>query len=157
MERTTGPDRKPLTLRRSRSTADVAKTPALGRLAAVLAAAAVLVFAPGIAQAAFTGMNSGSTSVGTMSLPAPTGVSVTATCIARNLSIIVVSHGTVPRATSYDFTVTNPGGGNMQTSNWTYTKATAAKGTWTYQIHGLYQASPTNVWTGQPFQGTVVC
>ncbi|MFK4299657.1 hypothetical protein ABH924_004842 [Arthrobacter sp. GAS37] len=58
-------------MRRSRSTADVAKTPALGRVAAVLAAAAILVFAPGIAQAAFTGMDSDSTSVGTMSLPAP--------------------------------------------------------------------------------------
>ncbi|GAA3309827.1 hypothetical protein [Arthrobacter ramosus] len=157
MEWTTGPDRKPLTLRRSRSTADVAKTPALGRVAAVLAAAAVLVFAPGIAQAAFTGMDSASTSVGTMSLPAPTGASVAATCVARSLSIVVTSYGTVPRATSYDFTVTNPGGGNMQTSNGTYTKAVAAKGTWTYQIHGLYQASPGNVWTGQPFQGTVVC
>ena len=157
MEWTTGPDRKPLTLRRSRSTADVAKTPALGRVAAVLAAAAVLVFAPGIAQAAFTGTDSASTSVGTMSLPAPTGASVVASCVARSLSIVVVSYGTVPRATSYDFTVANPGGGNMKTTAGTFTKANATQGTWTYQIHGLYQASPGNVWTGQPFQGTVVC
>ncbi|MHC6222096.1 hypothetical protein [Arthrobacter sp. MMS24-S77] len=144
-------------MRRSRSTADATQTPAFGRVAAVLAAAAVLVFAPGIAQAAFTGTATGSTSVGTMSLPAPTGASVTATCVARSLSIIVVSYGTVPRATGYDFTVSNPGGGNMKTTAGTFTKPNATQGTWTYQIHGLYTVSPGNVWTGQPFQGTVVC
>jgi hypothetical protein len=135
----------------------VAKTPALGRVAAVLAAAAVLVFAPGIAQASFTGTATGSVSAATLTLPAPTGASVTASCVARSLSIVVTSYGTVPRATSYDFTVANPGGTNMQTSNGTYVKSQAAKGTWTYQIHGLYTVSPSNVWTGQPFQGTVAC
>ncbi|MBB6404783.1 hypothetical protein [Arthrobacter sp. AZCC_0090] len=92
-----------------------------------------------------------------MSLPAPTGANVTATCVARSLVLIVNNYGTVPRATFYDFTVTNPGGGNMKTTAGTFTKANATQGTWTYQIHGLYQASPGNVWTGQPFQGTVVC
>jgi len=157
MEWTTGPDRKPLTLRRSRSTADAAQTPALGRVAAVLAAAAVLVFAPGIAQAAFSGMDSASTSVGTMSMPAPTGASVTATCVARSLIVIVDNYGTVPRATSYEFSVVNPGGSTFSAPSGTYTKSPAAKGTWTYQIRGLYQVSPGNVWTGQYFQGTVVC
>ncbi len=102
-------------------------------------------------------MDSDSTSVGTMSLPAPTGASVMATCVARSLSIVVVSYGTVPRATSYDFTVANPCGGNTKTTAGTFTKPNATQGTWTYQIHGLYQVSTGNVWIGQPFTGTVVC
>jgi hypothetical protein len=158
MDRTTGPDRKPLTLRRSRSTADVAQTPAFGRVAAVLAAAAVLIFAPGVAQAAFTQTATDSTSVATLTLTAPTGASVTASCgSGRNLNITVNNYGTVPRATSYQFTVTNPSGANVPTSGGTYSKKPAASGTWTYQIRGLYTASPGNVWTGQPFTGTVVC
>ncbi|UVJ38148.1 hypothetical protein [Arthrobacter sp. CJ23] len=144
-------------MRRSQSTADAAKTPAMGHVVAALAAAAVLIFAPGIAQAAFTRTATGSTSVGSMTLPAPTGASVAATCIARSLSIIVVSYGTVPRATSYEFTATNPGGSTFSAPDGIYVKSPAAKGTWTYQIRGLYTASPGNVWTGQPFTGTVVC
>ncbi|WP_284764443.1 hypothetical protein [Arthrobacter sp. efr-133-R2A-63] len=158
MEWTTGPDRKPPTLRRSRSTADAGRTPASGRVAAVLAAAAVLVLAPGIAQAAFTGTATGSTSVGTMSMPAPTGASVVAVCPSgRKLSITVVSYGYVPRATGYDFTVTDPSGNNVPTSGASYSQHPAAAGTWTYQIHGLYTVSASNVWIGQPFTGTVVC
>ncbi|WP_442543662.1 hypothetical protein ACSBOX_17845 [Arthrobacter sp. KN11-1C] len=145
-------------MRRSRSTADAGRTPASGRVAAVLAAAAILVFAPGIAQAAFKGTATASTSVGTLSLPVPTGASVTASCPSgRKLSITVVSYGTVPRATGYDFILTDPNGVNVPTTGGTYSEHPAASGTWTYQIHGLYQASPGNVWIGQPFTGTVTC
>ncbi|MBT8159626.1 MULTISPECIES: hypothetical protein [Arthrobacter] len=143
--------------RRPRNTA--AGTPALGRAAAVVAAAAVLVSAPGIAQAMFTGTDTASLAASTMSLAAPTGTAVVAACPAgRILSIVVADHGTVPRATSYDFVLTDPTGANVPTSGWTYTAAhPALKGTWTYQIHGLYQAAPGNTWIGAPYTGTVTC
>ncbi|MDQ0032173.1 hypothetical protein [Arthrobacter bambusae] len=146
-------------MRRTRSTADVAKTPASGRVAAILAAAAILVFAPGIAQAAFNGSDNAQMNVGTLNLPAPTGASVTATCTSPGpvLLITVTSYGNVPRATSYEFTVLDPNGTAVPAAAGTYTTSPAAKGKWTYQIRGLYTVSSTNVWKGQPFQGTVRC
>ncbi|WP_155854476.1 hypothetical protein [Arthrobacter sp. MA-N2] len=145
-------------MRRSRSTADAGRTPALGRLAAVLAAAAVLIFAPGIAQAAFKSSTGGQTSVGTMAMAAPTGASVTASCSGRTLIIYVNSYGTVPRATSYEFTVADPNGTAVTPYSGTfYYQLSAPTGTWAYQIRGLYQVSASNIWKGQPYKGTVTC
>lgn len=125
----------------------------------MVAAALMLVSAPGIARATFTGTDTGSLTASTMSLPAPTGPVIVASCPAgRILSITVADHGTVPRATSYDFVLTDPTGANVPTTGWTYTAAhPALKGTWTYQIHGLYLAAPGNTWTGAPYTGTVTC
>ncbi|TSE16705.1 hypothetical protein B1A87_013525 [Arthrobacter sp. KBS0703] len=108
MEWTTGPDRKPPTLRRSRSTPDTGRTPASGRVAAVLAAAAILVFAPGIAQAAFNGSDSASLPISSALIPASTAT-VTVSCSGVNLSINLTAWAIAdPRFTGV-FTVTSGG------------------------------------------------
>lgn len=164
MERSTGPDRKPPTLRRSRSTADVAKTPALGRVAAVLAAAAVLVFAPGIAQAAFNGAASASLPVSSALIPASTAT-VSATCSGAKLTISLSSWGIAdPRFTGV-FTVTS-GGSTLYTATSTegstagYSKKVAPNtGTvYSWTVQNQYPVPGTsNLWTGATTTGSVTC
>jgi hypothetical protein len=128
------------------------------RVAAVAVTAAVLVFSPGIAQAVFTASVTGQVSASTFSMAAPVGAAVTASCPSgRKLNITVTSYGTVPRATSYEFTVSDPDGTPVPTTGGTYADHPAAKGTWTYRIRGLYTVTATNVWKGQPFEGTIDC
>lgn len=116
-----------------------------------------MVFAPGIAQARFSGTAASSLTAATTTLTAPTGAVVLATCLTRSLGIIVINHGTTPRATSYNLTVLDPSGSIVPTTGWSYTKQLAAKGVWTYQIQGLYTAAPGNTWTSLPYEGTVTC
>ena len=118
----------------------------------------LLVSAPAIAQAAFSSKASGQVAASTLILAAPVNASVTATCgNGRSLDVTVNSYGTVPRATSYQFILLDPGGTAVQTTNGSYSAHPAARGTWTYQVRGNYTAAPGNVWTGIPYQGTVTC
>jgi hypothetical protein len=165
MEWTTGPDRKPLTLRRSRSTADVAKTPALGRVAAVLAAAAVLVFAPGIAQAAFNSSASGSTSLSTLTLTTPTASQVTSTC--NNNTLVITLKTPVTGANYHQLIVKDKNSqvvytGNLNAANnWKYTlnnTYNGQNGNFTFEIRGQYRVpSTSNIWTGSPYTKTIGC
>ncbi|MGA7206159.1 MAG: hypothetical protein WBX27_16175 [Specibacter sp.] len=130
----------------------------LARVAAVLVAAAIMVSAPGIAQARFSGTATSSLTAATTTLTAPAGAVVQASCkTGRALSISVTNHGTTPRATSYELTILDPSGTVVPTAGWTYAKQPAAKGTWTYQIRGLFTAAPGNIWTSLPYEGTVTC
>ncbi|MHA7197782.1 hypothetical protein [Arthrobacter alkaliphilus] len=150
-------------MRRSRSTADVAKTPALGRVAAVLAAAAVLVFAPGIAQAAFNGAASASLPVSSASIPASTAT-VSASCRGSNLTITVTSWAiSDPRFTGV-FIVSSGGtavftGTSTQSGGNTYKATiTAHTGTWTWTVQNQYPVPGTsNTWTGTPVTGQFTC
>ncbi len=163
MEWTTGPDRKPPTLRRSRSTADAGRTPASGRVAAVLAAAAVLVFAPGIAQAAFNGSVSASLPVSSAMIPASTAT-VTANCQGSNLTITVTSWAiTDPRFTGV-FTVSSGGstvftGTSKQSGGASYKASISPHtGTWTWTVQNQYPVPGTsNTWTGTATTGQFTC
>ncbi|UKA58040.1 hypothetical protein [Arthrobacter sp. FW306-2-2C-D06B] len=160
---TTGPDRKPLTLRRSRSTADAAQTPALGRVAAVLAAAAVLVFAPGIAQAAFNGSDSASLPVSSATLASTATVS--ASCSGSNLTISVTNWALSDTRFVGQFTVTSSlgillfSGNSNQSGGGTYTaKIIPHLGTWNWSVSNQYSIPGTsNVWTGTAKTGQFTC
>lgn len=160
---TTGPDRKPLTLRRSRSTADAAQTPALGRVAAVLAAAAVLVFAPGIAQAAFNGSAIASLPVSSATLASTATVS--ASCQGANLNISVTNWAIADPRFVGQFTVTS-GGANLftgtsnQSGGGSYLATVShPKGiTYSWTVQNQYQVPGTsNVWSGTPVTGQFTC
>jgi hypothetical protein len=164
MEWTTGPDRKPLTLRRSRSTADAGRTPASARIAAVLAAAAILVFAPGIAQAAFNDSDSASLPVSSAMIPASTAT-VTASCQGSSLNINLSSWAianprftgvfTVAKGTSNLFTATSTQG-STASYNLRVSPNTGTVYTWTVQ--NQYPVPGTsNIWTGGAKTGRVTC
>ena len=159
---TTGPDRKLLTLRRSRSTADAAQTPALGRVAAVLAAAAVLVFAPGIAQAAFNGSASAALPVSSATLAS--SATVSASCRGANLVISVTNWAISDSRFVGQFTVSSGGNGvftgtSNQSGGGSYTASiTPHTGTWTWTVQNQYSVPGTNnVWTGTPVSGQFTC
>ncbi|MFC9350417.1 hypothetical protein [Arthrobacter sp. NPDC057013] len=142
----------------SRQPADTKNVSRVRRAVCVTGIAMLLVGAPAIAQAAFTGKASGQVTAATLVLPAPVNASVTATCgSGRALNVTVNNYGTVPRATSYQFILLDPSGTAVQTTNGSYSAHPATKGTWTYQVRGNYTAAPGNVWTGTPYQGTVTC
>ncbi|WP_284990047.1 hypothetical protein [Arthrobacter sp. efr-133-TYG-120] len=163
MEWTTGPDRKPLTLRRSRSTADAAQTPALGRVAAVLAAAAVLVFAPGIAQAAFNSAAGAALPVSSATLASTATVS--ASCQGSNLTISVTNWALSDPRFVGQFTVTSSlglvlfSGNSNQSGGGTYTaKIIPHFGTWNWSVSNQYPVPGTNnTWTGTPTSGQFTC
>jgi hypothetical protein len=142
----------------SRQPADTKYVSRVWRAISVTGMAMLLVGAPAIAEAAFTGKTSGQITASTLTLAAPTGASVTAVCgSGRSLDVTVNSYGSVPRATSYEFILLSPSGSAVQTTGGIYSAHPAAKGTWTYQILGNYTAAPGNIWTGTPYQGTVTC
>lgn len=131
--------------------------PRIWRAVAVTALAGLLLGAPSIARAAFSSEARGSTAVSTLTLVTPVGATVTASCLALTLDVRVTNYGTVPGATSYEFILRDPSGATVKTSNGSYFQILAARGTWTYQVRGIYTAAPGNVWTGVPYQGTVTC
>lgn len=164
MEWTTGPDRKPPTLRRSRSTADAGRTPASGRVAAVLAAAAILVFAPGIAQAAFNSTASAALPISSALIPASTAT-VSASCRGANLTISLSSWALTDSRFTGVFTVTS-GGSNLYTatsaqgSTASYQlKVTPNSGTvYVWSVQNQYPVPGTsNLWTGAVKTGQVTC
>lgn len=164
MEWTTGPDRKPPTLRRSRSTADAGRTPASGRVAAVLAAAAILVFAPGIAQAAFNSTASAALPVSSALIPTSTAT-VSASCSGSNLTVNLSSWAlsdprfvgvlTVGSAGTTAFTATSTQGNTASYAS----KVKPNTGTvWTWTVQNQYPVPGTNnTWTGGIKTGQVTC
>ena len=146
-------------MRRSQSNPGVTVTPGFRRAAVVMLTAGLLMSAPGIAQAMFTSRAVGAVAASTLTLAAPVGADVTATCTAnpRRLSVVVNSFGAVPRATSLEFTVTDPTNVVVHTGGAAYTRNGAAKGTWKIQIRGLYTVNATNVWRGLPYEKLVEC
>ncbi|WP_442544819.1 hypothetical protein ACSBOX_03480 [Arthrobacter sp. KN11-1C] len=149
-------------MRRSRSTADAGRTPASGRVAAVLAAAAILVFAPGIAQAAFNSTASAALPVSSASLAST--ATVTASCQGSTLTISVTSWAiSDPRFTGV-FAVSSGGsnvftGTSKQSGGATYTaRITPHTGTWTWNVQNQYPVPGTsNTWTGTPTTGQFTC
>jgi hypothetical protein len=147
---------------RTRPTASAPHPPRALRYTAVLATAAVLASAPGIAQAVFTSSATGQTSVSTLTLAKPTGAAITATCNnslfqGNRLRISVTSYGTVPGATSLQFIVKNPSGAPVTTSGGTYNQNRAAGGIWTAEIRGVYDVPGYPDWTGASFTKEVEC
>ncbi|MCZ9884232.1 hypothetical protein [Arthrobacter sp. B2a2-09] len=150
-------------MRRSRSTADVAQTPAFGRVAAVLAAAAVLVFAPGIAQAAFNSSAGASQPVSSATLASTATVS--ASCQGSNLTISVTDWALTDPRFQGQFTVTSIlgivvfTGSSNQSGGGTYTaKIVPHLGTWNWSVQNQYAVPGTsNVWTGTAKTGQFTC
>ncbi|MBN3499326.1 hypothetical protein [Arthrobacter pascens] len=134
-------------------------TPGFRRAAVVMLTAGLLMSAPGIAQAVFTSRVVGEVAASTLSLAAPVGADVTASCTStpRRLSVVVNNFGTVPRATSLELTVTDPTNVVVHTGGAAYTRNGAAKGTWKIQIKGLYTVNATNIWRGLPYERLVEC
>lgn len=144
---------------RSRQPSDTKTVSLARRRAAGAAAAAILLSgAPGIAEAAFSRTASGQVTASSLALTVPVSASVSAVCgNGRALAVSVANYGSVPGATAYEFILLNPSGVPVQTTAGSYSAHPAAKGTWTYQVRGIYTAGPGNVWTGTPYQGTVTC
>ncbi|MFJ5698427.1 hypothetical protein [Arthrobacter sp. NPDC093139] len=146
-------------MRRSQSNPHETATSGFLRAAVAMLTAGLLISAPGVAQAVFTGRVAGAVAASTLTLAAPIGANVTATCTPapRTLSVVVISFGTVPRATSLELTVTDPRNVVVHTGGTAYTHSGAAKGTWKIHIRGLYTANATNVWRGLPYEKLVEC
>jgi hypothetical protein len=128
----------------------------------MLATAAVLVSAPGIAQAVFTSSATSQIGASTLTLAKPTGATITATCNnsplqGNRLRISVTNYGTVPDATSLQFIVKNPNGTPVTTSGGTYNQNRAAGGIWTAEIRGVYDVPGYPDWTGASFIKEVKC
>ena len=146
-------------MRRSQSNPDVTSTSGFRRAAVALLTAGLLISAPGVAQAVFTGRATGAVAASTLTLAQPVGADVTATCTIapRRLSVVVNSFGTVPRATSLEFTVTDPRNAVVHTGGTSYTHNGPVKGMWKVQIRGLYTVNANNVWRGLPYEKLVEC
>ena len=121
--------------------------------------AGLLMSAPAIAQAVFTSRVAGEVAASTLTLAAPVGADVTATCTTkpRKLSVAVNSFGTVPLATSMEFTVTDPTSVVVHIGGTTFTQNNPAAGMWKIQIRGLYTVNATNIWRGLPYERLVEC
>lgn len=146
-------------MRRSHSSPDVTAASAFRRAAVIMLTAGLLVSAPGIAQAVFSSQAVGQVAASTLTLVAPVGADVTATCTTRprKLSVVVNSFGTVPRATSMEFTVTGPTNVVVHTGGTTFTHNNPAAGTWKIHIKGIYTVNANNVWRGLPYERLVEC
>lgn len=146
-------------MRRSQSNPDVTAASGFRRAAVVMLTAGLLVSAPGIAQAMFTSRAVGAVAASTLTLAAPVGADVTAICTStlRRLSVVVNSFGTVPRATSMEFSVTDPKNAVVHTGGAAYTHNGPAQGTWKIHIRGVYTVNANNVWRGLPYERFVEC
>ncbi|MBT8162094.1 MULTISPECIES: hypothetical protein [Arthrobacter] len=149
-------------MRRSRSAADAAKTSVFARIAAVLAAATVLVFAPGIAQAAFNTSTGSALPVGTASMASTATVS--ASCTGSNLAITVTSWGLADPRFLGQITITSGGstvftGTSNQAAGGSYTpKITPHTGTWNWSVINVYSIpNSNNAWTGPGVTGSFTC
>ncbi|MEZ2388402.1 hypothetical protein AB6813_02425 [bacterium RCC_150] len=136
--------------------------PVFARILAVLAAAAVLVFAPGIAEAAFKSSSSSSLQASSASMASTATVS--ASCNGSSVTITVTSWGlSDPRFTGI-FTVTSGGstvftGTSAQSGGGNYSaRITPHTGTWNWTVANQYPVpNSTNVWTGPGTSGSFTC
>lgn len=135
------------------------------RSAAVLAAAAVLLLAPGIAQAAFTTGAAGQMSAATLTLAQPVGTAATSSCTGRDLTITFTNYGYVPRASAFrveifrDPTDTAPQFVVDRAQNDLSpitVRVSGGRAPRPYNVRGLYPTVGGNTWIGQPLPGTTV-
>ena len=130
----------------------------LRRLLAVPAAVALVLGAPGLANATFTAKTGGSLAVGTYSIPAPATASGNRTCNnnPRGVTISITSFAAVSRATSYIATLTAPDGSTTSKSvvpgGFSISRTSSTGGTYTRVIKARLGS-----WTGAGFQKTYVC
>ncbi|MFF1252662.1 hypothetical protein ACFVYC_09220 [Pseudarthrobacter sp. NPDC058329] len=110
------------------------------------------------AHAFFTSAATAKLTAGTHILAAPADNIITATCLPlgnsgkHRLDIIVVSHGTVPKANAYALTITDPSNNkvtrDLTTTVRGYSSNSAASGTWEYAVEAQYQVpDTTNAWS----------
>lgn len=127
-------------------------------LLVVPVAVALILGAPGLANATFTAKTGGSLSVGTYSIPAPATATGTGTCnnSPRSITISITSFAPVSRATSYLATVTAPDGTAtskaVSVSGFSFTKTSTKAGTYTLVIK-----AQVGSWTGAAYQKTYNC
>ncbi|MFX1821252.1 hypothetical protein PV768_15840 [Pseudarthrobacter sp. CC4] len=135
------------------------------RSAAVLTAAAVLILAPGIAQASFTTGATGHMSTATLSLTQPVGTAATSSCTGRDLTITFTNYGYVPRASAFRIEIfrdpadTAPQFVVDKAQNDLSPITVRLSGARTprpYNVRGLYPTAGGNTWIGQPLPGTTV-
>ena len=135
------------------------------RSAAVLAAAAVLLLAPGAAHAGFTAGATGQMSAATFSLAQPVGTAATSSCSGRDLTISFTSYGYVPRASAFRIEIfrdpadTAPQFVLDKAQNDLSpitVRVSGAKAPKAYTVRGLYPTAGGKTWIGQPFPGTSV-
>jgi hypothetical protein len=144
---------------------EAARPSGVARSAAVLTAAAVLLFAPGIAQAAFTSVAAGKMSAATFDLAQPVGTVATSSCTGRDLTITFTNYGYVPRASAFrieifhDAKSTTPQFVVDRAQNDLTPVTVRLSGTRAprpYNIRGIYTTVGGNAWIGQPLPGTTV-
>ncbi|HEU4666840.1 MAG TPA: hypothetical protein VFS79_04185 [Arthrobacter sp.] len=144
---------------------EAARPSRVARCAAVLTAAAVLLFAPGVAQAAFTSAATGKMSAASFDLGQPVGTVATSSCTGRDLTITFTNYGYVPRASAFRIEIFQDANGT--TSLLVVDRAqndlgpvtvrlSGARSARLYTVRGLYTTVGGNTWIGQPLPGTTL-
>lgn len=135
------------------------------RSAGVLATAAVLLLAPGIAEAAFTAGATGQMNAATLTLAQPVGTVAASSCNGRDLTITFTNYGYVPRASAFrveifrDPTDTAPQFVVDRAQNDLSpitVRVSGGRAPRPYNVRGLYPTVGGNTWIGQPLPDTTV-
>lgn len=147
--------------------AEATRPSGVARAAAILAAATVLLLAPGIAQAAFTAVATGKMNTATLDLAQPVGTVATSRCTGRDLTITFTSYGYVPGASAFrieifqDANTTTPLLVVDRTQNDLSpitVRLSGGKAPRPYNIRGIYTTVGGNAWIGTHLPGrTVSC
>lgn len=120
----------------------------------------VFMWAPTVAQAAFSDAAVAPMSIGTYDIPAPVGIAGSFTCNGARTSVTatITDFGAVTRATGYTVTLTAPTGAvttnNLPatTRSTTITRSTTRTGTFTLRIRATVGA-----WTGDDQVSSLTC
>lgn len=120
----------------------------------------VFMWAPTVAQAAFSDAAAAPMNVGTYDIPAPVGITGSFTCNGTRTSVTasITDFGAVTRATGYTVTLTAPTGtvttNNLPatTRSTTITRSTTRTGTFTLRVRATVGA-----WTGDDQVSSLTC
>ncbi|WP_415853353.1 hypothetical protein [Sinomonas sp. G460-2] len=130
------------------------------RALAPVVAAVVLVSAPAVAQAAFTGTGTGSLAASTYAIPAPASMSATFVCLpnGKQATVTVAGYSPVARATAYQISLTAPDGSSSATTTIlpTAVLAQASKSAGN-RIYTVTIQATIGSWVGSPLTQTHTC
>jgi hypothetical protein len=150
---------------RTTGNAEAARPSGFARYAAVVAAAAVLLLAPGIAQAGFTSEATDQMSAATLSLAQPAGTVATSSCNNKDLTLTFTSYGNVPRATAFRIEIFRAASDTtpqlvvdraQNDLSPITVRMSGGKAQRPYNVRGLYSTVGGNTWLGLPLPGTTV-
>lgn len=133
-------------------------------LTGVLMCTVIFTFAPTIAQASFTARATAQTTVSTYRIPAPVGVTASATCPSFSglMNVNVADFGAVGRATSYTVSLTRQGtttevAPSQELKGTRSASFTVSRSLLSYPTYTLRIRANVGLWTGETLVRDVSC